>query len=163
MRSSTIMKWMEEQESVIVFDVDGVLGAFEFGKHCHNGCLDEEWDEYIKEKNPYDTIRPIKSIQCWIQKYKDPSHVFVCAASGSDLEDKQKIGFVLNHYDIPESNIYMVRSKLDKLNILNEIHEKPFPGLDSSRIIMMDDTIKTLTFIQENSGYSTAHISSFIK
>lgn len=163
MVNSPVMKLMEEQESVVVFDVDGVLGAFEFGEHCHNGCLDEEWDEYIKEKNPYDTIRPIKSIQCWIQKHKDPNHVFVCAASGSDLEDEQKKKFVLRYYDVPESHIYMVRSKPEKLNVLKQIHKTYFPGLDSSKIIMVDDTIKTLTFIQENSGYSTAHISSFIE
>lgn len=160
---SNIMELMKEKKSVIVFDVDGVLGAFEFGEHNHNGCLDCDWDAYIQKNNPYETIRPIKTIQNWIRIHKNPSQIFVCAASGSDLENEQKKKFVLRYYDVPESHIYMVRSKPEKLNVLKQIHETYFPGLDSSRIIMVDDTIKTLTFIQENSGYSTAHISSFIE
>lgn len=163
MIKSKIIELMEEKDSVIVFDVDGVLGAFEFGKHNHNGCLDCDWEGFIQEKDPYETIRPIKTIQEWILIHKDPSKIFVCAASASDLEDRQKTKFVVDHYGIPRNNIFMVRSKEKKLDVLKQIHNAYFPELDESKIIMVDDTIKTLTYIQESSGYSTAHISSFIE
>ena len=40
---------LTNEDKVIIWDVDGVLAAYEYGERNHNACLDLEWDEYLKE------------------------------------------------------------------------------------------------------------------
>lgn len=154
---------MENEESVLVFDVDGVLAAYEYGEYNHNACRDEDWNDYLKTNNVYADARPLVTLQKWLSKYGNPERIFVCTNSADESEFKKKADFVTSNYPIKKENILMAKNSLDKLNVIKEIHTLYFPTLDEKKIIMIDDTAKVLTNIQENSGYSTAHISSFIQ
>lgn len=159
---SEIMDIMKSPQAVLVFDVDGVLAAFEYGSHNHNVCLDSEWEEYIKTHNVYATARPLKTIQKFLESYGTEERTFVCTRD-YDEGKQQKIEFVTKNYAIPKEHIYAVLDNKEKLAVMNHIHHKYFPNLDPKYMVMVDDTAEVLTNIQEHSEYSTAHISSFLQ
>ena len=63
---------------------------------------------------------------------------------------------------IKEENCYMVFKDRDKLLLLEEIKEK-YPDLDDHQIVFIEDTVDNLSYVMDNSNYSTVHISSFMK
>ena len=44
-----IKELLNDEESVLVFDVDGVLAVLEFGERNHYYFSDEEWDKFVSE------------------------------------------------------------------------------------------------------------------
>lgn len=160
--SNIIETIYKDEKSVLVFDIDGVLAKYEYGDHNHNICSDEEWDsnaEYYS-KLMYEQAQPVKLFQHLINDIRAGKNVYACSVASAD-ESKAKKKFVLRNYSIPEENIILVQNKMDKLQALNNIKEQ-YPGLPDSKIILIDDTVKVLTHVQDNSDYSTCHISSFL-
>lgn len=158
---SRIQKLLESDDSVVVFDIDGVLAAYEYGTYNHNACREDEWNEYVARHDVYENARPLAVLQKYILR-KGIDRVFVCSVA-DDNEREQKTNFVVNSYKIDRSHIYFVKDKNNKLDVLKKIHALNCPGLYPYKIIMVDDTAEVLSNIQEHSGYSTAHISSFIQ
>ena len=66
------------------------------------------------------------------------------------------------NYNIKEDNVYMVFKDRDKLLLIDEIKEK-YPDLDDHYIVFIEDTVDNLTYVMNNSKYSTVHITSFMK
>ena len=56
----------------------------------------------------------------------------------------------------------MVFKDRDKLLLLNEIKEK-YPDLEDKYIVFIEDTVSNLSYVMENSNYSTVHIRSFMQ
>lgn len=161
---SKIMDLIYDEESIVVFDIDGVLAKYEFGERNHNSCSDEEWDKdtVYHATMVYGSAKPSRLFQELIQhKRAKSSNVYACSVA-SHGEDDAKTSFVRRYYDIPEGNIFLVRDKLHKLQVLNSIKMR-HPNVPDEKIIIVEDTIKTLTYIQENSNYSTCHVSSFLE
>lgn len=158
---SKIWDILDADDSIIVFDIDGVLAAYEYGMYNHNACKECEWNDYIKHHNSYENARPLSILQSFIAK-KGKDKVFVCSVA-SENERNPKIDFVVNNYKIEKTHIYFVDAKNEKLNTLHQIHHLYAPDLPDFKIIMVDDTIEVLTHIQDNSNYSTVHISSFME
>ena len=159
---SKIKELMLEQESVVVFDIDGVLFPYEFGEYNHNFSPDSKWQEYLKSNRPYEHMRPLTSLQKWMIRKDNNKNLFVCSVASGKDEREQKKKAVMSNYPIQEDNFYFVDSKKEKLEALKKI-QSLYPGLEDKKIIMVDDSIDVLTYIQENSNYSTAHISTFLQ
>ena len=68
-----------------------------------------------------------------------------------------------DHYGVLENHIYFVQESLGKLDCLREIHRTWFPWLCPEMIVLIDDTVKILNHVQENSQFATVHISSFLE
>lgn len=49
---SDILSYLAEPETVVVFDIDGVLAPYEFGELSHAACLDGDWKTYVLEEPP---------------------------------------------------------------------------------------------------------------
>jgi len=160
---SKINELLKNPNAVFVFDVDGVLAAYEYGNYNHNACYDREWDEYLKEHNVYASARPLKTLKDFMNQYVSEDRRFVCTTASDEDEFNLKADFVISNYHIDKSHIYMVNNQKEKLDVLKKIHQTYFPDLDDKLIVMVDDTVKVLTNIQEHSNYSTVHISSFIE
>lgn len=160
--NSQIRELVKNENAVLVFDVDGVLAAYEYGERNHNACKDNEWDEYLKTNNTYESARPLITIQKWLVEHGNIDRTYVCTASANESEFMKKADFVVRNYPIKRENIFMTLERNEKLEVLKRIHETCYPGLGDEMIIMIDDTTEVLTNIQEHSEYSTAHISSFI-
>ena len=163
MSKSKVKNIMKSKNAVLIFDVDGVLAAYEFGKRNHNACSDEEWQKMFEDGSVYKNARPIKTIKKWLKKYSNTDRVFVCTKSYTEAETEDKVRFITENYPIKTENIFAVKTDEEKLDVLKKIHTDIFPDLKEKYIVMIDDTISVLSNIQENSNYSTVHISSFIK
>lgn len=162
---SKIIENLKKEEKVIVFDFDGVLGSYEYTDMNHAIDMpDEEWDEYVEKFNPLEDsskIRPFKTLQKFL-KEKDMSRVYVCSVAGGKAEESAKMKFAMNHYNIPKENIFFVPDKTKKLDFLKYLHEEKYPELKESDIAMVEDTVKTLNQIFNNSDFMTVHVTSFM-
>ena len=158
---SKIKELLKAEDSVLVFDVDGVLAVCEFGKYTHFVFTDEEWDALYKSgKSLYDEDKVSHKMQEFL-KTKDMSRVYVITASGTHNEGEDKKNFANKFYNIPKENIYYIDRDRDKLETLKIIKAK-YPELEDYKLVMIDDTCSVLNTIMKNSGFSTAHISSFL-
>lgn len=159
---ATVRDILSDSRAVLIFDFDGVLAAYEYGEHNHNACKDAEWPEYCKTHNIYENARPLKVIQEYVGNI-DSNRLFVCSQDGPYAR-AQKTRFVQKYYpQIPANHIFLVETNKKKLDVLREIQRVEFPVLEDKYFVMVDDTIEVLTNIQENSEFSTAHISSFLE
>lgn len=158
----TLWNVLMNEKAVIIWDVDGVLAAYEYGVRNYNACPDSEWEEYLKSHKVYEKARPLATLQKWMAEYTNPNRLFVCTTASDMEEFKKKAAFVIRNYPIKESSVFMVKDQSEKLNVIRMIHNTYFPELDEQYIVVVDDTVKILTQVQENSGYTTVHISSFI-
>ena len=81
---------LTNEDKVIIWDVDGVLAAYEYGERNHNACLDLEWDEYLKEHDVYETARPLATLQRWMAEHASSKRMFVCTTASNMEEFKRK-------------------------------------------------------------------------
>ena len=142
------------KKGIVVFDIDGVLAAYEFGEDCHYAAV---WEEAFKSEtdNPYCQIHPLPKLQQFIQEM-NPENVYVCSVA-SPFEMDAKRGFVTRNYAIRKENILFVEEKSKKIDILKQIKEER----GEKQIAIVDDTVKTLDQIFNQGGFLTIHISSF--
>lgn len=160
-KMSKIKSLLKNKESVLVFDVDGVLALMEWGEYNHYKDSDEEWNKKCEEGiNTYTQDKVSKKIQTFLSD-KDMTRCYVITAVGTKSEMEFKKQYVEKYYNIPKENVYCVNKNSQKITELIKIKEK-YKNLDDHKIIMIDDTVEILTDIMINTNFSTAHISSFL-
>lgn len=152
---SKVLDYLMKDDVKIVFDVDGVLAPFEFGELKHNGCKDEDWENFVIENKPYDNIRAIPQLKQFIDN-KGLNNIYACSVS-APYEEQNKRDFVVREYGISIKNIKFVRDKKDKIAFLKELAKET----DESKIAIVEDTVSTLNQIFDNTDFITVHISSF--
>lgn len=151
-----ILEYLLREDVIVVFDVDGVLAAYEFGELCHNQCTDGEWEDFVKQNRPYDRAKAIPQIKKFI-KDKGVKNVYTCSVS-APFEEENKKNFIIREYNISEENIIFVRDSKDKLLFLRELAKK---GNPEEKIALVEDTVSTLNSIFDQSDFITVHVSSF--
>lgn len=158
---SEISNIINDKDSILVFDVDGVLAKLEFGKYNHF-MSDEEWENAnLNGINCYDESKVIKKMQDFLKtRNMDNIYVATVVTCGDD-EGMNKIEYLVKYYGIHKENIYYVPSNNDKLEVMLKIKEK-YPNISPRSIVLIDDTIEILNNIMNSSEFTTAHISSFI-
>ncbi|WP_285945782.1 hypothetical protein [Thomasclavelia cocleata] len=153
---SKVLDYLMKEDVKIVFDVDGVLAPFEFGELKHNGCKDEDWENFVIENKPYDNIRSIPQLKQFIND-KGLNNVYACSVS-APYEEKNKRDFVVREYGIPVENIKFVCDKKDKIHFLKQLAKET---KDESKVAIVEDTVSTLNQIFDTTDFITVHISSF--
>ena len=153
---SAMLDYLAEDDTLVVFDIDGVLAVYEFGLS-HSACPDEQWQDYIAEHDPYATMRPVRQLQRFIE-LKDPSRVYACSVA-APYEADCKRAFVKRNYAIPEDQVLIVENKQGKFDALRGLQEAS--GLPQRKIALVEDTVKTLNMVYEQSDFTTVHVSSF--
>lgn len=158
---SKIKEILEDKNSIIAFDVDGVLAPLEYGEYNHYYANDEEWAEEIERGTDfYDDVRVVKTMKDFIDT-KDINNIYVITKAMNEKEFECKIRFLTKNYGILKDNCYMVYKDDEKLDKLNEI--KKITNVEDKYIVMVEDTVSILNHIMENSNYTTVHISTFMK
>ena len=156
--SRKLVDYLKQDGIITVFDVDGVLAPYEYGdlKHC---VSDEEWLNGFSnpDDNLYSKMRGLPFLQKFIAN-KNINDVYICSQA-DDYESVAKIKFVTDNYNVKRENIYLVKDKNMKVDILNEIRD--MRNISESKIAIVEDTVKTLDAIAKDHGYVTVHISSF--
>lgn len=158
---SRIKELLKEKDTILVFDVDGVLALLEFGDYRHYEMLDDEWIEATERgENYYTEDKVSKRMQKFI-KTRNMDNVYVISTVYNDNETKTKELFLTSYYNIKKENIYCVFQNSEKVNVLKKIKEN-YPDLEDYKICMIDDTVNILNDVMEKTNFSTAHISSFL-
>lgn len=158
---SKIKELLKDKNSVLVFDIDGVLAILEFGEYNHYYASDEEWDDFVNnDNNLYTEDKVSKKMQEFLSSI-DKNRVYVITAIGVNKEGIYKKEYVKKYYNIKSENVYYVDRNISKIDNLNEIRKK-HQEIEDYQLIMIDDTPDVLTEIQNKTNYSTAHISSFL-
>ena len=157
---SKIRELLVDNDSILVFDVDGVLAVMEWGEYNHYEVDDEEWARRCANGiNAYTEDKVIKKMQEFI-KTKDTNKIYVVTTVGNSNEEGFKKEFVEKYYGIPRENLYGTSNDNEKIHKLIEIKNK-YPELEDRKLIMIEDSVSILNEIMQKTGYSTAHISSF--
>lgn len=143
-------------DSIVVFDIDGVLAVYEFGDCCHTSA---QWGEELFRSvgdNPYCYVNPVPVLQDFINNMRRED-VYVCSVA-EPWERECKAAFVTSHYDVDPSHILFVESKKDKLGEVINLQDNN-PG---RQIAIVDDTVKTLDGIWlADRDILTVHVTSF--
>lgn len=155
----SVLERLCHPDAVIIFDIDGVLAAYEYGDGHHNVCPQGDWPSYVLTHDVYADARPLPVIQAFIRA-RGTARVYVCSAACPE-ERAGKLAFVQRHYGIPEDHVLFVARSGQKLAALRALHERAYPGLPAERLAMVEDTVSVLDDIQLHSEYLTVHISSF--
>lgn len=144
------------KDCIVVFDIDGVLAAYEFGDFCHTT---PEWGpEQFKsvDDNPYVGVPAVPVFQEYI-KNMPSENVYVCSVAGEE-ERECKAAFVTRNYDVDPSHIIFVDKKDKKLGVLQNL-KASHPDME---VALVDDTVKTLDNIWlADRSIRTIHVSSF--
>ncbi len=157
---SKIKELLNSDDSVLVFDIDGVLAIMEFGFHNHF-MDDDEWNDMVsKNINTYTEDKVSKTMQRFLST-RNMNKVYVVTKINEDNEIIQKKEYANKYYKILKENVYCVKNDSDKVNELLRIKDK-YKELPDENLIMIDDTVEILNDIMENTNFSTAHISSFL-
>ncbi|MBR7037101.1 hypothetical protein IKI14_04495 [bacterium] len=118
---SKIRKLLQDKDSVLVFDVDGVLAVMEFGEYNHYTLDDEKrYEANISGKNFYTKEKVSKKMQDFLIK-KNMQRVYVVTKAASVEEFNNKKCFVNENYGINVENVYRVEKEIEKKEKLGEI------------------------------------------
>ena len=158
---SRIKELIKDKESVLAFDVDGVLAILEFGEYSHFIYNDEEWDKANNDGNNYYTDEKVsKKMQAFL-KEKDMDRIYVITKATSLKEFEFKKDYLNRNYNIKMENMYYVDDDTNKKDKMKIIKEK-YKDLPDYKMIMIDDSVTVLSDVMNNTDFSTAHISSFL-
>ena len=159
---SRIKELLNDKNSILVFDVDGVLALLEFGERTHYEMNDELWKEANKKGvNYYTEDKVSKKMQKFL-KNKNMDNIYVITTVlDTSNEGEFKKEYVNKYYNIKKENVIYVKNNAEKTPTIIKIKEK-YPKLLDEQIIMIDDTTDILSDIMEHTNFSTAHISSFL-
>jgi hypothetical protein len=158
---SKIKELINDNNSVLVFDVDGVLAMLEWGEYNHYKLNDDEWNKACSEGiNSYTEDRVSKKMQDFLS-HKNMNRIYAITRVGDNNEIEFKKEFLNKYYNILKENVYGVKENTEKKNYLFKIKEI-YPELENKQIVMIDDTVDILNDVMENTNFSTAHISSFL-
>ena len=154
-------KLLKDRDVIRFFDVDGVLAVYAFGE---DGVYvvqdDRDYDEFLKTHDVYATACAPQFMKEYVKTHCDPEKTFVISRSYTDIEDDQKIRFILREYpQIPKENILFVRGT-SKTDIARQVLEERFGGL-SAKHLCIDDTLEHLEKYQAE-GLKAVHISSLL-
>lgn len=156
-----IIELFESNDSVLVFDIDGVLALMEWGEYNHFVTNTDKWNEICNSKtNIFNEQCVIKKMQDFIKR-RNNERIYVISAISNQNEANLKTEFVHKYYNILNENIYYVYNETEKKSKIKKIKEK-YPDLNDRYIIMIDDSTSVLTDIMKNTNFSTMHISSFL-
>lgn len=158
---NTVKDILKDNNSILIFDIDGVLAILEFGKYNHYILEDEAWYKLNDEGNNYYNENVVsKHMQNFLEN-KNKDNIYVISKVGSENEKIYKIEYCNKYYGIKKENVMFVNNNIEKTDMVKKIREN-HPNVDDHHIVMIDDTVEILSDVMEKTNYSTAHISSFL-
>lgn len=157
---SKIKELLKSDDSILVFDVDGVLAVMEFDEYNHF-MPEEKWNSVVgSDYNCYTEERVSKKLQDFIRT-KDKNRIYVVTKINDQNEENHKKEYVNKYYGILKENLYCVKSDYDKADSLKEIKEK-YKDLEEFKLLMIDDSVTVLDDVMEKTNFSTVHVSSLL-
>ena len=76
LRGEIRMKVIDLREDILVFDIDGVLGKYDFGELGFKVLEESKWSVENMKRNMYDTVQKTSLFDAVIE-YKNPMDMYV--------------------------------------------------------------------------------------
>ena len=143
---SKIREILNDKNSVLVFDVDGVLAIMEWGEYNHYEQIDEAWSNMYSEGTFFYTERYVSKRMQNFLKDKDMSRIYVISKVYNEHELEDKKVFLEKYYNIDRNHVYAVKDNKEKVELLNGI-KNSHPDVDDHHLVMIDDTVEVLTSV----------------
>lgn len=143
----------------VVFDVDGTLTDYSYGEQHALDELDFEDRTAADAVNIYDaSCRRIETIGSYIDGHGIER--VACLSTEATGRGEWKREMILRNYGIPPERVFLVDKTEDKPRVLQEISETLLGGM--SRIVYVDDSVETLSLVQRETDFLTAHPMIFM-
>lgn len=147
------------QYKVVAWDWDGTLTDFKYDEDRLLPYADDKLQEYGEMGgNLYDERLCLSKAMTYASNELNPDLQFIITKTVDSLKDKKKSA-ILSHFPyIKEENIFQVSSELEKMEVLQMLHER-----FNKKIIFVEDTAKTLLNAEERFDFVTGyHISNLL-
>ena len=144
------MNPLDLKDDIVVFDIDGVLVKYDFGKLGFKIMPEKEWIRANMQMDMYSFMEKTSIFDELISTL-NPMNMYVLSVASSSFEQNNKINFILeNQPNIREDNIIFVSQneyKVEILKELREIYDKARKG--HKRIVMIEDNTLIMASIEE--------------
>lgn len=147
-------RYLQKRNTPVVFDIDGTLTSYNYGKmHAHIEGDEEEFPDIYKEARPLPLIQ--KYFRC-----HGTENIWCVSKELHELE-ASKSAFVQRYYGLEPRKIFYAKNDAIKLQILETLKErllkeKPTP-------VYVDDDERFLAEVEEKTGFYTAHVTLFFE
>ena len=159
------MKPLDLKDSVIVFDMDGVLSKFDFGDLDIKIVPEHEWAKMNMMEDMYKYVQKT-SIFDELIDVKNSMDMYVLSQTLSSFEQNNKINFLERNYpNIREDNIIFVGDTNIKIDILKGLREiLDNTGKADVDLVIIEDSLSVLLDVTElnNPKIKCYMISDFI-
>lgn len=159
------MKPLDLKDSVIVFDMDGVLSKFDFGDLGIKIVPEHEWAKMNMMEDMYKYVQKTRLFDELIDT-KNSMDMYVLSQTLSSFEQNNKINFLERNYpNIREDNIIFVGDTNIKIDILKGLREiLDNTGKADVDLVIIEDSLSVLLDVTElnNPKIKCYMISDFI-
>ena len=159
------MKPLDLKDSVIVFDMDGVLSKFDFGDLDIKIVPEHEWAKMNMMEDMYKYVQKTSIFDELIDT-KNSMDMYVLSQTLSSFEQNNKINFLERNYpNIREDNIIFVGDTNIKIDILKGLREiLDNTGKADVDLVIIEDSLSVLLDVTElnNPKIKCYMISDFI-
>lgn len=159
------MKPLDLKDSVIVFDMDGVLSKFDLGDLGIKIVPEHEWAKMNMMEDMYKYVQKTRLFDELIDT-KNSMDMYVLSQTLSSFEQNNKINFLERNYpNIREDNIIFVGDTNIKIDILKGLREiLDNTGKADVDLVIIEDSLSVLLDVTElnNPKIKCYMISDFI-
>ena len=143
------MKPMDLVDDIVVFDIDGVLGKYDFKTLGIKIVEEHKWVRENMKRNMYETIDKTFLFDELIET-KNPMNMYILSVALSSYEQENKKEFILRCYpNIREEHIIFVSESKYKVDILKELRESYDKSKkDNKRIVMLEDSVPVMKDVE---------------
>lgn len=156
-----VLRYLMNKYVICVFDIDGTLASYHFSRIRHS-VSENIWKQEVTSGGAYEKLRGVPIFKKFIsKKIETDGQVYVCSVA-QQFEKEHKLEFVRREFgDYLANNTVFVEHKEDKLAYLRELQLLQQTAISESSIAIIDDTVKTLDGIANQSAFITVHTSTF--
>ena len=159
------MKPMDLIDDIVLFDIDGVLGKYDFGELGIKIIPEHEWVRKNMIIDAYTFIQKTNIFDELIRS-KNTDELNTLSVAFSSFEQRNKIRFLKENYNnISENGIIFVAKDEFKVDILKELRNiYDIVGKKDKRIVLIEDNVGIMASVEElkNDMIKCYLISDFI-
>lgn len=155
---SLMRQILESPGTAVIFDVDGTLTDYAYGRF--HAQLEEDFTdrEAANNTNIYAGCRRIETMGGYIDRHGMTK--IACLSMEATGRQRWKVDMLGRNYGIPSERIFFVGSTKEKVGAARMIVERLFP--DAEQVVMVDDDIATLAEFQRDTDILTATPMTFV-
>lgn len=143
------MKPLDLVDDIVVFDIDGVLGKYDFGPLGFKIVDEHKWIIENMKCNMYNTVEKTSLFDELIEE-KNAMDMYILSVALSSYEQENKKEFILRCYpNIREEHIIFVAKPEYKVDVMKRLRCIYDNGKKSKkRIVLIEDNVGTMADIE---------------